>query len=248
MPRRIVHDEDRPAPAPQHNLPSFVAFVDLVKAYDTVNHELLIEVLAQYGAPAKLCSAIERLYADLKVILKIGKEKAEIPQTVGVRQGDNLSPVLFLFFMSAFAESLETDWERLGLAKAQFSRVTAEDIANGKGQLIAHKLTNGAALGSLFEVLQILYVDDGAFIFNSRQDLIRGVNLINAIFKKFGMEMHIGRNGKASKTECIFFPPPGFFDQPELASSVPASPDLLCDNVKRLHKRRVFFLGGPRTT
>ena len=41
--------------------------------------------------------------------------------------------------------------------------------------------------------MQILYLDDGAFIFESRKDLIKGVNLINSLFQKIGMEMHIGR-------------------------------------------------------
>ena len=91
----------------EHNLPTFVAFVDLVKAYDTTNHQMLIEMLRQYGAPPKLCNAIERMYRNLSVITKVGSEKREIAQTVGVRQGDNLSPVLFLFMMSAFAEALE---------------------------------------------------------------------------------------------------------------------------------------------
>jgi hypothetical protein len=27
--------------------------------------------------------------------------------------------------------------------------------------------------------------------------------------------MHIGRNGDKSKTECVFFPPPGFFPAKE---------------------------------
>jgi hypothetical protein len=34
-----------------HNLPSFVVFVYLVKAYNTVNHNLLLKVLEKYGAP-----------------------------------------------------------------------------------------------------------------------------------------------------------------------------------------------------
>jgi hypothetical protein len=42
-----------------HNLPSFVAFVDLVKAYDTANHDLLLKVLEKYGTPPKFVLAIK---------------------------------------------------------------------------------------------------------------------------------------------------------------------------------------------
>ena len=43
-------------------------------------------------------------------------------------------------------------------------------------------------------------------------------------FAKFGLEMHIGRGDTASKTECVFFPPPRYFvtsqaDIPTLASA-----------------------------
>ena len=38
-----------------HNLQTHVCFVDLVKAYDTANHKLLVKVLEKYGAPPKFC-------------------------------------------------------------------------------------------------------------------------------------------------------------------------------------------------
>ena len=71
----------------QHDLPTFVAFVDLVKAFDFANHTLVVEILQQYGAPSKICSAIERMYQNLKVVIKIESETAEISQTIGVCQG-----------------------------------------------------------------------------------------------------------------------------------------------------------------
>ena len=61
--------------------------------------------------PLKFVSAVARTYQDLVVVLKIEKEVVELPQTVGVRQGDNMAPVLFLFLMSAFAETLEAEWK-----------------------------------------------------------------------------------------------------------------------------------------
>ena len=55
---------------------------------------------------------IERYYSNLKVKLQIGSEKQEIPQTVGVRQGNPLSPVLFLFIISAVSEVLKTEFAK----------------------------------------------------------------------------------------------------------------------------------------
>jgi hypothetical protein len=68
-----------------HNLPSHVAFVDLIKAYNTANHALLLDILERYGAPPRFVAVIERTYRDLVVVLKIEKEVVELPQTVGVR-------------------------------------------------------------------------------------------------------------------------------------------------------------------
>ena len=84
-----------------------MGFVDLVKACDTANHALLLRILERYGAPLKFVAAIKTIYTDNICVLKIKKEKAEIPQSVRVRQGDNMAPVLFLFLMTAFAKTLE---------------------------------------------------------------------------------------------------------------------------------------------
>jgi hypothetical protein len=81
----------------------FVGFIDLVKAYDTANHALLLRILEQYGAPPKFVTAIEMIYKDNIAVLKIENEVLEIPQTVGVQQGNNMAPILFLFLMTAFA-------------------------------------------------------------------------------------------------------------------------------------------------
>ena len=90
-----------------HDLPTYVVFVDLVKAFDTVDHTLMLHILEKYGAPPKLRSSITRMYQELKVVLKIGKTKKTMSQNVGVRQGDCMAPVLFLFMVMAFAETLK---------------------------------------------------------------------------------------------------------------------------------------------
>ena len=191
----------------------------------------MIEILEQYGAPPKICSAIKRMYTDLTVRITLDGVSAEIPQTVGVRQGDNLSPVLFLFFMSAFAESLETEWEHQGLGKAEFVRTPAGEVGNDFGQLTSHPLIDSNCPtpygeGWIFEILQLLYIDDGAFVFNNRADLERGAEVVNEHFKKFGMEMHVGRDEKKAKTEFMYVPTQNFFK--DLPQELPAPSDPNC--------------------
>ena len=62
-----------------HDLTSYVGFIDLVKAYDTANHTLLLRILERYGAPPKIVTAIETIYKDNVAVLKIENEVVEIP-------------------------------------------------------------------------------------------------------------------------------------------------------------------------
>ena len=56
----------------------------------------------------------------------------EIVQEVGVRQGDNMAPVLFLFLMNSFADSLEKIWDDKGLQKVQVQHAFDKDSEEGK--------------------------------------------------------------------------------------------------------------------
>ena len=100
------------------NLPKWVTFAYLVKAFDTPNHTLLIAILGKHGAPPRLCLGIKRMYNKIIVKLIIGKVDISIYFKVGVKQGDSMDPVLFLFLMMAFSETLEDKWAALRLSKA----------------------------------------------------------------------------------------------------------------------------------
>ncbi len=100
------------------------------------------------------------------MVLKIEKEVREIPQEVGVQQGDNMAPVLFLFLMTAFAETLELEWKCENIKVVTVMTATDDRIRNG--QLCSHtpKMFNSTFL-SAYEIFQCLYVDDGAFPFDT---------------------------------------------------------------------------------
>ena len=119
-----------------HNLPTWLAFADLVKAFDTSNYQLMVMILAKYGCPPNLCDTIERMYNDSVVKLVIGQFETTIEFKVGVKQGESVSPVQLLFIVMAFAETLEREWTHNGLTKAKISRNTNSLFS--EGQLISH--------------------------------------------------------------------------------------------------------------
>ena len=111
-----------------HKLPTWVAFADLVKDFDTSNHTLLIAILGKYGAPSKLCSAIKRMCEKIMVKIIIGKVDKFIDFKVGVKQGGSMAQALFLFLILDFAETLEDEWTALGLSKPNLhARITHQD-------------------------------------------------------------------------------------------------------------------------
>jgi hypothetical protein len=192
-----------------HNLSSHVASVDLVKAYDTANHDLLLDMLERYGDPPRFVSANECTYQDLVVVLKIKRKVVELPQSVSVRQGDNMDPVLFLFLVSAFAETLKAGWKCAGIEVCTVQSFIDQSLTSGKGKLRGHLTKEYLSRElSAVKILQCFYVDDGAFIFKLGADMTRGLALLYRHFGRLGLEMQIGCGEIPSKTECVFFPPP----------------------------------------
>jgi hypothetical protein len=114
-----------------HHLPSFIAFVDLVKAYDTANHDLLLRNLKKYGAPPNFIAAIQPMYTNLVVVLKIKKEVWEIQQSIGVQQGNNIAPVIFLFLMLAAAKTLKVNWYEAGIKVLKVAHTRNDKLETG---------------------------------------------------------------------------------------------------------------------
>jgi hypothetical protein len=51
-----------------------MGFVDLVKAYNMANHDLLLCILKGYRAPPKFFTAIQTIYTNNVCMLKIEKK------------------------------------------------------------------------------------------------------------------------------------------------------------------------------
>ena len=87
----------------------FAAFVDYKKAFDLVDHSSLWVKLLAEGISGRVLKAVQSIYANAKSVLRAnGKLSEEFVCNIGVRQGENLSPLLFALFLNDFEEFMST--------------------------------------------------------------------------------------------------------------------------------------------
>ncbi len=68
----------------QHSLETLALFVDIVKAFDTVQHPLLFGILKSYRIPDSLVKVVENMYKNCTVSCKLENESISIEYNTGV--------------------------------------------------------------------------------------------------------------------------------------------------------------------
>ncbi len=92
----------------EHGLSTWVLFIDLVKALDTVPRVALFIVLKKYGLTDVFVNVVKSLDENFTVKLSVGEAgDVQVPSTIGVLQGSNLSPTVFIVFMQAVMEATQ---------------------------------------------------------------------------------------------------------------------------------------------
>ena len=83
----------------------YVGFIDLQKAHDSVDRELLWQVLTRFGLPAKMpsYSPVPRRHAGVRACVRTddGEHSEPFDVTQRLRQSCRLSPLLFSVFSAA---------------------------------------------------------------------------------------------------------------------------------------------------
>ena len=84
-------------------IPLYMCFIDLQKAYDSVDRELLWVVLARFGVPEKMLTVIRQFHEGMRARVRTDDvEHSEwFDATQGLRQGCVLSPLVFNILFAA---------------------------------------------------------------------------------------------------------------------------------------------------
>jgi hypothetical protein len=73
-------------------------FIDFKKVYDSVRREVLYKNLIEFGIPRKLVRLIKMSLTKTYSRVRVGKNVSDrFPTRNGLKQGDAVSPLLFMF-------------------------------------------------------------------------------------------------------------------------------------------------------
>ena len=84
-----------------NNQSPFCIFIDLSKAFDTINHQILLSKLKYYGLDDHAISWFKSYLSDRKQFVEVdGVKSPTQPISTGVPQGSTLGPLLFVIYMN----------------------------------------------------------------------------------------------------------------------------------------------------
>ena len=173
----------------------FMCFIDLQKAYDTVERTLLWQVLTRIGVPAQMIAVIQQFHDGIRACVRpddgVCSDWFEVEY--GLRQGCVLSPLLFNIF---FAAVLTVVLKRFSEEPAILAElVHLKEPPTSMGPEPAMDYVRRAVWG-------MLYADDVCIVSRSPQGLAKMMEVIVEVCRAFALTV------SAKKTETMCMPPP----------------------------------------
>ena len=140
----------------------YACFVDLRKAFDSVQHDSLFEIMLKIGIHGKFMKAVMAIYNEVQACVRIDDRFIDFFDCpVGVRQGCILSPELFSIFINEIATTVDEK----GIHGIQL-------------------------LPGLVEIFILLFADDIVLLSDTARGLQNQIDILNTACKKLSLNVN----------------------------------------------------------
>ena len=144
----------------------FCAFIDYSKAFDTVWRDALWFKLYNAGISGKILNVIKNMYKQIKSCVFTNGSKSEyFVSLTGVRQGENLSPLLF----SLYVDDLENYLSERGCAY-----ISCDDIT----------------VDRYLRLMVLMYADDTIVMANNKENLQKAIDNMCKYCERWKLKMN----------------------------------------------------------
>nr|VZI44042.1 unnamed protein product [Spirometra erinaceieuropaei] len=185
----------------------YSTFVDLTKAFDTVNREGLWKIMQKFGCPERFTQTVRQLHDGMMVRVTDSRAVSEaFAGTNRVKQGCVRAPTLFSLMFSGMLMDAYRN-ERPGIRIAYRT----------DGHLLNQRRMPFQSRVSTTTVHELLFADDCVLNTTSEEEMQRSMDLFSAACENFGLVI------KTQKTVVMHQPPPNSATAPNASPQISAN-------------------------
>ncbi|KAL1250633.1 hypothetical protein QQF64_018429 [Cirrhinus molitorella] len=171
----------------EQQMPLYISFIDLTKAFDLVSRDVLFKILPKIGCPPKLQNLIESFHTDMKGTVQFNGSCSE-SFSISVKQGCVLAPTLFGIFFAL-------------LLKHAFGSATVGIYLRTRSDGKLFNLSRLKAKTNLRETLirDMLFADDAAVATHTQEELQLLMSRFSKACKDFGLTISLKKTNVLSQ-------------------------------------------------
>ena len=167
----------------EFSAPMHMAFIDLRKAYDSVNRDAMWRVLSLYDVDATTVNLVKDLYDDGQMCVKLGKSvSSSFSVSTGVRQGCILSPFLFNVYMDHVVRQIQ----------AALPIHHGVEIAYRIGASLV-PMSNLQRYNERNLIQFLLYADDMVLLCRNAEHMEIMLKVCDRVMEDWGLEINVGK-------------------------------------------------------
>jgi hypothetical protein len=114
----------------QKRQPIYNCFIDFSKAFDTIKHDVTWAVMDSFGVDGKITRLLQNIYRGSVAAVRVGQQEGEwFVQTIRTRQGDPVSPVIFITYLERVMDAEQDERQGVCISGEFFDNLRfADDI------------------------------------------------------------------------------------------------------------------------